>query len=63
MTTQRNLAARHPDVRFVRLVPGEHGHGAIWKIFPKGADSPVMYARTDEEAERYARTVGGLPRS
>ncbi|NYH51952.1 MULTISPECIES: hypothetical protein [Nocardiopsis] len=61
MNHRQDLAARHPDVRFVRMAPGEHGRGAVWKITPKGADSPVMYARTDEQADRYAETLTRLP--
>ncbi|MFD6951827.1 hypothetical protein A6A08_20200 [Nocardiopsis sp. TSRI0078] len=61
MTDRQDPAARHPDVRFARMAPGEHGRGAIWRLTPKGADSPAMYARTDAQADRYAETLARLP--
>ncbi|MFD6097415.1 hypothetical protein ACFVWN_07305 [Nocardiopsis flavescens] len=54
------LASKHPDISFTPLRPGDHAGGAIWRLCPKSGGTPIMWARTDEDADRYAETIAGV---
>ncbi|MFD6097850.1 hypothetical protein ACFVWN_25510 [Nocardiopsis flavescens] len=58
----RNLASQHPDVSFSRVDPGEHSGGGVWRLRPKSGGTPIMWARTDEDADRYAETIAKIAR-
>ncbi|MFI6575198.1 hypothetical protein ACIBFB_05310 [Nocardiopsis sp. NPDC050513] len=62
MTAHQDLSFRHPEVTITPMRLGEHGNGAAWRIEPTYGDSPVMYAYTDEEADRYAATITTINR-
>ncbi|MDT0328488.1 hypothetical protein [Nocardiopsis lambiniae] len=57
-----DLASKHPDVLFTPLNPGEHSGGAIWRLRPRSGGTPIMWARTDEDADRYAETIARIAR-
>ncbi|NKY77175.1 hypothetical protein HGB46_01090 [Nocardiopsis dassonvillei] len=57
MATHEELSARYPDVLFTNLPPGTHGTGAVWEVRSRGSDTIIMYAHTDEQADRYAKVV------
>ncbi|WP_047869905.1 hypothetical protein [Nocardiopsis sp. RV163] len=57
MATHEELSSRYPDVLFTDLPPGTHGTGAVWEVRSRGSDTIIMYAHTDDQADRYAKVV------